>query len=80
MEIMRLTTNNIKFVIEYTCDGITYKWFVGMKSNRMCDSRKFDCKRFQLPKAVQKFLDNHSPEVFEEDEWKGSHYIRYIYR
>lgn len=89
---MKLTTNNIKFVKELTCDGRTYSWFVAMKSGYVSDSRnyinyengkttsKYEFPKGRLPKAVQKFIDNSSREEFDTSEHHGSAFAQYIYR
>lgn len=89
---MKLTTNNIKFVKELTCDDRTYGWFVAMKSGYVSDSRnyinyedgkttsKYEFPKEQLPKAVQKFIDNSTRETFEASEHHGSTFVQYIYR
>lgn len=65
---MRLTANNIKFVRELSKDGITYQWFVSMRSGNVSDSRCYvnydesgktvaELYPFDnLPKAVQKYI------------------------
>ena len=91
--MMKLTKNNIKFVKELTCDGITYGWFVAMKSGYVSDSRNYinyengktTCKQTfpknQLPKAVQKFIENSVPELFLYDEQNTYGTLaQYIYR
>lgn len=66
---MRLTVNNIRFVKVYTLYGITYQWYVAMKSNYVSDGRTYvnyyengvtAVKEYpleSLPKTVQKFLE-----------------------
>lgn len=78
---MRLTTNNIAFVKELTRDGVTYGWFVAMKSQRVSDARSYSyTPKFQLPVSVQRFIAERSREVFDEHDWHEEHYIHYIYR
>lgn len=85
---MRLTLNNIDFVKELTEDGISYNWFVAMKSGRMCDSIHYahykngvsivkEIKKEDLPKTVQKFIDSHERKLF--DRIDARHY-QYIYK
>ena len=84
--MMRLTTNNIKFVKELTCDGITYGWFVSDSRNYInYENGKTTCKQTfpknQLPKAVQKFIENSVPELFLYDEQNTYGALaQYIYR
>lgn len=91
--MMRLTTNNIKFVKELIFDGITYGWFVSMKSGYVSDCRSYinyengktTCKqpfpKNQLPKAVQKFIENSDPElILYDDENIYGVFTQYIYR
>lgn len=88
---MRLTINNIAFVKELTCDGLTYEWFVSMKSGRASDSilyvnyenNKTVVKEFakdRLPVSVQKFIDKHERKEFSANTWKDQEYIHYIYK
>ena len=77
--MMKLTINNIKFVKRHEKDGVTYCWYVGMKSNKISDNRHWinrdsDGKSYVaeydkslLPKSVQKFIDRHN-EVCITDE------------
>ena len=86
---MRLTVNNIDFVKELTEDGISYNWFVAMKSGRICDSIHYahydkdrrtivkEIKKEDLPKTVQKFIDTHERMQFEKID--ARHYC-YIYK
>lgn len=84
---MKLTVNNIKFVKRMESDGITYEWFVAMKSNRVSDSRMFInyennrtvVKEFgidRLPAIVRKFVETHKEEVFSATD---NHTV-YIFR
>lgn len=84
---MRLKTNNIKFVKELTHNGITYEWFVAMKSNSVSDARMFvnhengrtilaEYPKEMLPKTVQKFLEGCTAEELES---RGD-YITYIHK
>lgn len=84
---MRLTKNNILFVRELVKDGITYEWFVCMKSRKVSESRVFaNCdesgktivktyEKEKLPKSVQKFLE----ESFCDFEKKEDDYITFIH-
>lgn len=76
---MKLTVNNIQFVKRMESDGITYEWFVAMKSNRVSDSRMFTnyennrtvVKEFgidRLPATVRKFVETHKEEVFSTND------------
>ena len=67
MSIMRLTKENIQFVKQRHKDGITYNYYVSMKSNNISDNRLYcnykdnkstiDYYEFErLPKTVQKFV------------------------
>ena len=72
--ITRLSANSIKFVKRLELDGITYCWYVAMKSGHVSDSRVYiyyderetTCAKpypkEQLPKAVQKFIDSHNEQ------------------
>ena len=84
---MRLKTENIKFVKEFTYNGIAYNWVVAMKSNRNSDGRMFvnhengktilaEYPKERLPKTVQKFLNTTKREELE----KRGDYITYIYK
>ena len=65
---MRLTLNNIKFVKEHRYNGVTYAWYVAMKSNLVSDGLYFryytdkgisghiEYPVTDLPKTVQKYL------------------------
>lgn len=79
--IMRLTKNNILFVKRHECDGITYNWYVAMKSRQISDNRSFvnydetgksiikEYPLERLPKAVQAFISQHEEKHFAgEDE------------
>lgn len=68
---MRLAEKNISFVRRLEQDGITYCWFVGMKSNRVSDSREYVnwengktvVKKYPLhwlPKSVLNFVLYHT--------------------
>lgn len=87
---MRLTINNIAFVKELTCDGLTYEWFVSMKSGRASDSilyvnyenNKTVVKEFEkdrLPASVRKFIDRHTKREFSKDTYQNKEFIHYIY-
>lgn len=65
--MMKLTKNNIKFVKQRLRDGLTYNYYVAMKSNNISDNRLYcnyennkstaDYYEFErLPKTVQKFV------------------------
>lgn len=86
--IMRLTTDNIKFVKELRNNGMTYSWYVGMKSNYVSDGRNYvhyengktvvkEYKKEDLPKAVRKFLEDKREEIFAVNDEET---IVYIYR
>ena len=91
---MRLTSNNIRFVKEFTCNGKPYRWYVAMKSNCVSDGRDYrtidedNCILYdeewpidQLPKSVQKFIEKSIRETFiEEAETKWGTISQYIYR
>jgi hypothetical protein len=90
---MKLTMNNIHFVKEYTQDGMTYAWFVVMKSNRVSDTRSYinydengrttakEYPKEWLPKTVQKFIDQSNREEFTpEHETKYVSIAHWIYR
>ncbi len=85
---MRLTTNNIEFVKELTEDGITYNWFVMLKSKNTSDSRHYanyengrtvvrEYRKEDLPKAVQSFIVSHKRELFTQIDDK---HCQFIYR
>ncbi len=91
--MMRLTENNIKAVRELTADGMTYSWFVVMKSGWVSDSRNYinwengrtTVKEYPLewlPKAVQNFVKKHERQ--EEDQkhntYKGMEFVHYVYK
>ena len=74
---MILAEKNIKFVKEFVQNGVTFYWFVSMKSGKNCDARDFtnyeDGKSVfgeytadRLPKSVQKFIAKHNKEVFRD--------------
>ena len=74
---MRLAEKNIKFVKEFVQNGVTFYWFVSMKSVKNCDARDFtnyeDGKSVfgeytadRLPKSVQKFIAKHNKKVFRD--------------
>lgn len=87
---MNFTANNIAFVKRQELDGMTYSWFVALKSGRVSDTRSYinynedgkTCikpyEKELLPKAVQKFINTHSESVFTEDE--DNKFIVYIIR
>lgn len=89
---MKLTVNNIQFVKRIEMNGLTYNWFVSMKSNAVSDSRNFinyengktvmkEYKFEILPAAVRKFVETHSEELFTEMTFKdGDEYKVYIIR
>ena len=85
---MKLTANNISFVKRHECGGITYGWFVSMKSGAVSDARTFinydergrTCvkpyEKERLPKAVQKFIASHDERIlYEKDGDDFKHYI-----
>lgn len=88
---MRLTENNIKFVKEKRLNGITYGYFISMKSNLISDCRDYInyengvtvAKEYEferLPKTVQNFIKHHEPSrLFDEEEYNGDIYSHYIY-
>ena len=59
---MKLTVNNIQFVKRMESDGITYEWFVAMKSNRISDSRMFT--NYENNRTVVKEFGIDSPLHF----------------
>ena len=74
---MRLAEKNIKFVKEFVQSGVTFYWFVSMKSGKNCDARDFtnyeDGKSVfgeytadRLQKSVQKFIAKHNKKVFRD--------------
>lgn len=78
---MRLTTSNIKFVKRYKKDGVTYMWFLAMKSGRVSDSREYinydesgkkTCvKEYPaewLPKTIQNFINSHEEHLITDPE------------
>lgn len=83
---MRLSENNILFIKELRKDGITYEWFVCMKSRNASDSRQYvnydktgktiiaSYEKERLPKAAQNFLAKSSC-MLEEENNGFSHYI-----
>ena len=83
---MRLTENNIRFVKEYTVDGITYGWYVCMKSNKVSDGRNYSAHGFELypvdklPKTVQNFIQKHSWEIWNYYEDHEHEFTTYIYK
>ena len=88
---MRLAEKNISFVKELTCDGLTYSFFVSMKSGRVSDSISYinyengktvvkEFAKDRLPVSVQKFIDKHERKEFSADTWKDQEYIHYIYK
>ena len=76
---MKLIKNNILFVKRHEHNGVTYSYFVAMKSRRVCDAHQFinykDGKttiapypKERLPKAVQNFLDSNTEELLVDGE------------
>lgn len=74
---MRLTEKNIKFVKEYVQNGVTFNWFVSMKSGKNSDARDFtnyedgksvfgEYSADRLPISVQKFIAKREREVFRD--------------
>lgn len=74
---MRLAEKNIKFVKEFVNNGITYYWYVGMKSGRTSDNRNFinyesnvsvveEYSVDRLPKTVQKYIAKHKREFLKD--------------
>ena len=58
---MKLTKDNIAFVKVHLFNGVAYEYFVGMKSNKVSDSRCYGCFENaylfdKLPKTIRKFL------------------------
>ena len=85
---MRLTTENIAFVKEIRNNGMSYSWYVSMKSRNISDGRNFvnyengksvvkEYKKEDLPKAVQKFLEGKKAEIFAKNDEET---IVYVYR
>ena len=74
---MRLAEKNIKFVKEYVQNGVTFNWFVSMKSGENSDARDFtnyengksvfgEYNADRLPKSVQKFISKRERKVFRD--------------
>ena len=72
---MRLAEKNIAFVKEFVQNGVTFCWFVSMKSRKNSDARDFinyengmsvfgEYTADRLPKSVQKFIAKHNKEFF----------------
>jgi len=87
---MRMTKNNIKFVKRLEKDGMTYGWFVSMKSNRISDCREYinyrngrtvveEYELDRLPKTVRDFVESHEESIFT-DERETTGFATYIYR
>lgn len=87
--IARLTYNNIKFIKELTKDGVPYEYYVAMKTGNVSDGRFYaridergrvtDNKEYpfeKIPSTVQKFLENHTRELFSERD----DHATYIYQ
>lgn len=91
---MRLTNDNIKFVKEFRKDGMPYMWFLAMQTNNISDCREYinydengrttdiEYPKDRLPKTVQKFIEEHEPELFDEHEGfiEGTTITVHIYR
>lgn len=91
---MKLTANNIRFVKRLELNGVTYAWYVGMKSGQISDSRYFinydkrgrTCAEpypmERLPKSVQTFIGSHEERVFSESNEDNfmEYIIEHIYR
>ena len=83
---MRLAKGNIQFVRRLEKDGITYEWFVVMKSGRVSDTRCYVnyvngrtvVKEYPinlLPKAVRDFVKGKTETVTYETEDGFRQYI-----
>lgn len=79
---MKLIKNNILFVKRFEHNGVTYSWFIAMKSRKVSDVRNFvnyengktvvkQYPKEWLPKAVQNFLNTNTEELLVDgDEYK----------
>lgn len=89
---MRLTVNNIEAVKEMTKNDTTYEWFVIMKSGCVSDARTYyyatekghvdtnaNFPVAELPKAIQKFIENKTKETWDSNEYKGDKFVTYRY-
>lgn len=89
---MRLIEKNIRHVIRSEMDGVTYSYFVAMKSGWVSDSRDFinyengrtvvKLYKFEwLPAAVRKFVQKHEKKLLYELEDKdGKVFRKYWYK
>ena len=88
---MRLTVKNISFVKERTKNGVTYGWFIGLKSPNVSDSINYAvyedgktvAKEYPLdllPASVRKFIERSERKLLCEDTYEsGDCYRHYIY-
>lgn len=83
---MRLTINNIAFARRREKDGITYGWFIAMKTHKVCDSRDYSIHENgktvvkpypleDLPSTVQNFIKSHTEYLVLDEENGFKHYI-----
>lgn len=87
---MRMAKKNISFVKRLEKDGMTYCWFVSMKSNCISDAREYinyrdgktvaeEYKIDRLPKAVQDFVKDNQESIWTDDK-EATGFAVYIYR
>ena len=79
---MKLVKSNIDFIKRSELNGVTYCWFVVMKSHRVSDSREYinydgnrtcvmDYSINRLPAAVRAFIQEHSETLsLDNGEYK----------
>ena len=78
---MKLTENNILFVKRHEKDGVTYSWYIAMKSRRISDNKNFvnyengktvikEFSQDRLPKAVQNFIAKHEETLLVDGDYK----------
>lgn len=90
--MMRLIEKNIAHVWRMEVDGMTYSYFVALKSRQVSDSRNFInyengrtvAKEYPaewLPAAVRKFLQKHDEELqYEMVDKDGKVWRHYLYQ
>lgn len=88
---MKLTINNIDYVKRLVLDGITYGFYVSMKSGNISDSREYmnfennktvysEFSFDRLPETVKKFIVSHHESIFTSASFGTGNYTEYIYR
>lgn len=95
MRPIKLSVNNILHVTVIKRNGIPYSWHVAMKSYKVSDSRHYQiyeqgkstCKEYKpewLPKSVQNFIEQRTPEETSNRDVKAfgelANFAHYIYR